>query len=175
LPARHRFDVSTTIELIAGSGKGFRRIVKIFLVGAERAGLGGQDSGGRAAVCVECREDGDEALHHAGAEGEEVEFAFAAHVDEAGGFEFLDVVRERGGSKRRGSARALRIAVRRAAERRSGLADALGFSCTAADMAGLRMLDAMVTRLALCNRTGTRRCTKICVTRGIGKKLAGSG
>jgi len=35
--------------------------VKIFLVGAERAGLGGQDSGGRAAVCVECREDGDEA------------------------------------------------------------------------------------------------------------------
>jgi hypothetical protein len=43
-------------------------------------------------------------LQHVGAEGEEVEFAFAANVDEAGGFELLDVVGEGGGGDGQGGA-----------------------------------------------------------------------
>ena len=79
----------------------------------------GSASGLGAGVCVECSENGDEALHDAGAQSEEVEFALAANLDETGGFEFLDVVGERGGRDGQGGAGF------GAAQRTAGLGDAL--------------------------------------------------
>jgi hypothetical protein len=81
--------------LISGGAGRFRRFVNFFLKGGSGLGAGGD---------VEVGEDGDDAFEDAGAEGEEVEFTLAADVDEAGGFEFLDVVRERGGRDGQGGA-----------------------------------------------------------------------
>jgi len=67
--------------------------VNFFLKGGSGLGAGGD---------VEVGEDGDDAFEDAGAEGEEVELAFAADVDEAGGFELLDVVGEGGGGDGQG-------------------------------------------------------------------------
>ena len=50
-----------------------------------------------ARLGVECVELSGKACEHAWPEGEEVELAFAAHVDEAGGLQFLDVMGECGG------------------------------------------------------------------------------
>ena len=61
--------------------------------------LFGWDRKGGAAFLPELGEGGDERVEHSGAQGEEVEFALAGHVDEARGFEFLDVV----GESRRGN------------------------------------------------------------------------
>jgi hypothetical protein len=67
---------------------------------------------------VEAAEKVNEAFEGAGAEGEEVELAFAADLDEAGGFKFLDVVGEGGGGDGKGSAGLS------AAERTVGFGDA---------------------------------------------------
>ena len=45
---------------------------------------------------VEPGENGDEALKNCGTQSEEMKFALAADLNETGGFEFSDVVRERG-------------------------------------------------------------------------------
>src|SRR5580658_3913703 len=87
--------------------------------GALWKSLPGSDSALGAGVCVERSEDGDEALHDAGAEGEEVELSLAANLDEAGGFELLDVVGEGGGGDGEGGAGFS------AAQRAAGPGDAL--------------------------------------------------
>lgn len=50
----------------------------------------------RAGADFERREQGRQAGEYTRPQGEEVELALAPHIDQAGGFEFLDVVRERG-------------------------------------------------------------------------------
>jgi len=71
-----------------------------------------------AGSSVQGREDVREGLEDAGAKGEETEFSFAADVDEAGGFEFLDVVGESGGGDGKG------LEGLRATERTTGFGDA---------------------------------------------------
>ena len=69
-------------------------------------------SGSQGRNGFECSEYGDKALQNSWTEGEEVELAFAAHMDEAGGFELLDVMRKscssdgQGGERLRASQRA---------------------------------------------------------------------
>jgi hypothetical protein len=81
------FDVSTTIELMWDSYRGFRRIVKITKK-ADSAGW----AGGRAEG-LKIRRQGFE---DSGLDGEEGELPFPANVDEAAGLEFLDVMGEGG-------------------------------------------------------------------------------
>ena len=59
---------------------------------------------GRAVALFEGGERGGEGVENSGAQGHVVELAFAADVDEAGGFELLDVMGERGGGDRQSGA-----------------------------------------------------------------------
>ena len=84
--------------------------MNFFLKGGSGLGAGGDVEGG---------EEGDDALQDAGTEGKEVELAFAADVDEAGGFKLFDVVGEGGGGDGQGGTSL------RAAQRTACFGDAL--------------------------------------------------
>jgi hypothetical protein len=91
-------------------GEGFRRIVEMFALESSVGAAGGSFKGDEAV---------GEGLEDARTESEEVEFSFTANGYEAGGFEFLDVVGERGGGDGQ-SGESLRTA-----ERTAGFGDAL--------------------------------------------------
>jgi hypothetical protein len=78
-----------------------------------------EDSAGGAGAGFEGGKLGGEGFEDAGAEGEVVEFALAADVDEAGGFQLLDVVGKGGGGDgQRGAGLS-------AGQRAAGFSDAL--------------------------------------------------
>ncbi len=96
MPERHRFDISTTIVMIQEMGRRIqKRCGNLFFAVA---------SGGKAAGGAEGLEGFCYRVEHTRLQAEQVEFAFALDADEAGSFEFLDVVGERGsGNGQRGA------------------------------------------------------------------------
>src|SRR5579863_10456762 len=73
----------------------------------------------RAGVGLEGAEGGDQAVEHAGAEGEEMELALTAYLDESGSFELFDVMGDGGSGDGQGCTNI------RAAHRTAGRGDTL--------------------------------------------------
>src|SRR5579863_2945502 len=85
---RYRFDVSTTIELIARPSKRIQVRCEYILKTWRSLFCAG--------LCLEGGNRGSQGLENAGAKAQEVELTLAAGVNDACGFQLLDVVRKRG-------------------------------------------------------------------------------